>query len=88
MRGYTNGRVLVLFFNFMKYLHVEHNKYGTYVYFNDKKRKSTLFTIEDIENDCCIADGEQKVDMCIDVEDIVHSADIKQRIKMAKKHTL
>ena len=69
----------------MKYLHIEHNKYGTYVYFNDKKGKSTLFTVSDLSEECCIADENNPVNICIEVRDITCSANLHKAVELAKR---
>jgi hypothetical protein len=40
-----------------KYLHIEQRPTGLYVYVDDKKRGGTPLTIEDMDEECCIADG-------------------------------
>ncbi len=61
--------------NFMrKYLHIEKTKHGFYIYVDRKKkwnRKTKEVTLEQIDEECCIASSDVDTEVVIDVSRLV-----------------
>jgi hypothetical protein len=54
-----------------KFLHVEMNDHGLCLYVDEKKRKSKVITLDDIDCECCVAEPGEKVNFVLNLEQLV-----------------